>query len=92
MFNYQLGSAVQRCPVSLSHRDLLLRRLVGWINDRAGIAGRHLPFLRLLLECQPLRARNTNWLKTTLSRTGTNAIADQVVRDFLRRYYERLTS
>jgi hypothetical protein len=75
----------------LSLRDLLLRRLVVRVNGKPGILGRHLPFLRLVLECSTHRQQNALWLKTALDRKGPSLIADQVVTDFLRRQYERLT-
>lgn len=94
--NSDIQLAIRLCGAAMSgklvHRDLLLRRVVGRVNDKAGIAGRHLPFLRLMLECQSHRKRNAAWIKSMLDRAGSKAIADQVVREFLRRYHERLTS
>jgi hypothetical protein len=93
--NSDIQLAVRLCGAAasgeLSQTALLLRRLLGRINGKAGIAGRHLPFLRLLLECQEYRKANAGWLKGVLDRTGKNRIADRVVREFLRQHYQRLT-
>lgn len=76
----------------LSRRDLLLPRLITVVNSKPGIAGRHLPFLRLLLESVTYRKQNAPWLKSVLNQTGTKRIADEIVTDFLKRHYERLTA
>ncbi len=75
----------------LSHKDLLLRRILARVNGKYGVAGRHLPFLRLLLECNSYRGKNVLWLREVLNRTGENKVADRVTTAFLARQYERHT-
>ena len=93
--NSDIQLALRSCGAAmsgrLSRRDTLLRRMIKLVNGRQGIEGRHLPFLRLLLEEAGRRKENVRWLEATLGRKASNKIADPVVVDFLSRYYERLT-
>lgn len=87
--------AIRLCGAASSgrlvHKDLLVRRILASVNGKYGIAGRHLPFLRLLLGCNSYRKENVKWLKKVLDRTGDKRVADRVTAAFLAHQYERLT-
>lgn len=94
--NSDIQLAVRLCSAAkdgrLVRRDRVLQRLISPINGRASIAGRHLPFLRLLLEPAQETKRNSVWLKSVLEHNGKQQISDRVVLEFLEQQYKRLTA
>jgi hypothetical protein len=94
--NSDIQLALRLCGAAvagkLSQHALILKRLVVRVNGKRGIQGRHLPFLRLLLDSPHYRTEHAHWLKIVLGATGEQRIADRVVTDLLRRNYKRLTA
>jgi hypothetical protein len=70
--NSDIQLAIRFCGAAalgrLTQREAVLARLVKPINGRYTIGGRHLPFVRLLLEADHHRTKNIAWLKRILER------------------------
>jgi hypothetical protein len=93
--NSDMQLALRLCSAAasgkLQQRGAVLRRLVTRVNDRPGIFGRHLPFVRILVASTQDRKTNIQWLKRILDSKPDAIISDPVVYRFLQEQYESLT-